>query len=350
MQQAQARKVITQAEYRHQRQAQADGRRWWRWLSRGTYVAMLLLSCVVYFGEWLAALFQVETRPLHEALEIGLPILLILVLGMQLLLIFRTVAAAASSISREERGATWDLLLLTGVTSRAIILGKWWATMRAQWRGWLLLIPVRIGLVTFYAAVVGQAAATYMLHDLPSRTVVPPSPLGLLLIIPLVTVFTFANATVMAAIGLLGSALVRRAGVAMALAVAVLIGLLVGTVLLGVGVTRINYETYEVSSDIEAYTAYTFRVQLLASMILTGVDNGTLIGTPLVSSRLMQLPADPRQMAFEISDTLAASRDFVQVLPTTVTLSLLLGALLVAVLLSLASAALRRRGVLASPR
>lgn len=345
-----ARHLIAQAEYRHQRQAQAHGRGWLRWVNRVVYAAMLALSLLVYGGAWAGALSGQTVLPAHEALSASLPVLLLLVVGMQLVLIFRTLAAAAHSISREARGATWDVLVLTGVAGWQIVVAKWWATLRAQWRGWLLLVPVRVGLATLYAAVIGEASAWYMLHDQPSKTVVPPSPLGLLLIIPLVLAFTVANAAVMAAIGVLASAFARRGGVAVAFAVAIMIGLLVGTVLLGVGATRINYDSYQVSNDAEAYAAYSFRVQLLSSMLLTGLDNGTLLVTPLVSERLMQLPAEPAQMLFEIDSTLAAHSDYVRVLPLVVFLSMLLGTVLLGSLLWLARAAVGRRGALASPR
>jgi len=58
---------------------------------------------------------------------------------------FRTLAFAANSISREKRGGTWDLLLLTPMSARQIARGKWWATLQNVWRDYLLLALLRAG-------------------------------------------------------------------------------------------------------------------------------------------------------------------------------------------------------------
>lgn len=51
----------------------------------------------------------------------------------------RAIAAGANAISREHTGLTWDALVLTGISVREILLGKWLATLH-QTAPWILLL------------------------------------------------------------------------------------------------------------------------------------------------------------------------------------------------------------------
>lgn len=51
-----------------------------------------------------------------------------------LLLITRALQLSSSMISREKQARSWELLVLTGVTARQIVLGKWRSTLTLLWR------------------------------------------------------------------------------------------------------------------------------------------------------------------------------------------------------------------------
>jgi hypothetical protein len=51
----------------------------------------------------------------------------------------RALMVGANVISREHVGQTWDALVLTGVSARRILLGKWLAALYAV-RGWMLVL------------------------------------------------------------------------------------------------------------------------------------------------------------------------------------------------------------------
>jgi hypothetical protein len=60
-----------------------------------------------------------------------------------------TLGLAARSISREYENGTWDSLLLTNMTARQIVQGKWWATLCSLWGDHLMVLILRLGFVTW---------------------------------------------------------------------------------------------------------------------------------------------------------------------------------------------------------
>ncbi|HRF99264.1 MAG TPA: hypothetical protein PLZ51_28825, partial [Aggregatilineales bacterium] len=50
-------------------------------------------------------------------------------------------------ITRERKGQTWDVLVLTNVDARQIVLGKWWASLVALWGDHAMIGFLRVGLV-----------------------------------------------------------------------------------------------------------------------------------------------------------------------------------------------------------
>jgi hypothetical protein len=60
-----------------------------------------------------------------------------------------SLALAASSIGRELESHTWDNLLLTNMTARQIVQGKWWASLRTLWGDQLMVLILRLGFVAW---------------------------------------------------------------------------------------------------------------------------------------------------------------------------------------------------------
>src|SRR6185312_1237435 len=60
-----------------------------------------------------------------------LALLLTMMIAMSVVVTFVNMALASNSIGREKEGKTWDTLRLTDVGAERIVLGKWWASLRA---------------------------------------------------------------------------------------------------------------------------------------------------------------------------------------------------------------------------
>src|SRR5690606_38761643 len=72
-------------------------------------------------------------------------------LALYLVVTLITMGLAASSIHREQEGHTWESLLLTTLDPRAIIYGKWWATLRALWGDHVMVCWLRFGFAAWVA-------------------------------------------------------------------------------------------------------------------------------------------------------------------------------------------------------
>lgn len=104
-----------------------------------------------------------------------------------------TMGLASNSIGREQTGHTWESLLITTMDTRQIILGKWWATVRALWGDHIMVGLLRIGLIAW--------AAIEWTHAINPAD--RPNLFFLLLTIALVSLYTLVDAGFSAALGLL---------------------------------------------------------------------------------------------------------------------------------------------------
>ena len=67
-----------------------------------------------------------------------------------------TFALSANSVRREKTGHTWDYLRLTELDPQQIVIGKWWASLRALNGDHGMVMVLRLGvsvvfLLMFYA-------------------------------------------------------------------------------------------------------------------------------------------------------------------------------------------------------
>src|SRR5262249_21681604 len=80
-----------------------------------------LLLGALYIGVMLTL-----TRIDYPTRELGLYIIWL----AQVVTVVRAITAGGNTISREHVGLTWDTLVLTGVSARQILLGKWSAALQ----------------------------------------------------------------------------------------------------------------------------------------------------------------------------------------------------------------------------
>src|SRR5688572_27134370 len=112
-------------EFTHQVRS---GPRWMRW---GSVFGILLAASAILYTLSTLSKIDAPTRELA----------LIIIWIIHSATAVRAIVAGANTISREHVGQTWDALVLTGVSARRILFGKWRA---ALWRvrGWTLMLGI----------------------------------------------------------------------------------------------------------------------------------------------------------------------------------------------------------------
>ncbi len=134
----------------------------------------------------------------------------------------RAIAAGANAISREHTGQTWIPLVLTGVSARKILLGKWMAAM-SQVAPWMLALGVLrlVMLPVFLLAFLNRFAWRTMYRTGPSSTSYSAfAELSLLewaavTAVVMTVVLTILEVMACTALGLAASAILRRGSAAL---------------------------------------------------------------------------------------------------------------------------------------
>jgi hypothetical protein len=196
--------AITRTELFYQQREQAPKRSF----RRVIHVLAVVLSvlCVI------AGLISLETgrRFANETLlRAGLGGYYALVFGLHFMFVLRTLHLSSSAISRERRySERWESLLLTGVSGREIVFGKWWATVRTMWRDYLLLGVLRAAILTTISTVaLGFTPYAY------SRYNATHANISTIIVASLMVIaFTFMNLLYTAACGVLSSIVPKRGG------------------------------------------------------------------------------------------------------------------------------------------
>ena len=222
---------VMKAELRHQRRVITTSRSGWFWIVLAMLMlAPALLAAIVMIA---AALLGVDPQPIFAPQplatigEISVVSLLVMNLALYVVVTLVTLALAASSVSREQQAHTWDHLLLTNMTARQIVQGKWWATLRALWGDHLMVLILRLGAVTWVDFMGSDP-------DLPnpSKTLV-----GLLVI----TAFTVADSALTVIMGILPPVSGRNP-VVLAVVLGLRLIISIGIVVLSFGVGLLVHE------------------------------------------------------------------------------------------------------------
>jgi hypothetical protein len=130
------------------------------------------------------------------------PIGIIVVWGLRAVLALRAISVASNMFSYEHDNQTWESLVLTGISARQILFGKWRAALRSTWK-----------LAVLFAVMLYVATVSLYIND--SRYVNTSSFTPLHLFFPAlgvawVPVIAFFEVLSSTALGLAASALTRR--------------------------------------------------------------------------------------------------------------------------------------------
>jgi hypothetical protein len=167
---------ITQVEFRRQTRSRSEGRRWLRLLVRGLLIVALMLGWILAGGEFAGALLYRDPSPIAATLNVlvVLPVAAAFILHFYLMI--QTLSLSSDSIARERHMNNWDMLVLTGIDSRKIVRGKWWATVRSMWRRYALLGLLRAAVVIWIGASTGRGFMyNYYLYTNRLEVLIPPA-------------------------------------------------------------------------------------------------------------------------------------------------------------------------------
>jgi hypothetical protein len=269
-------------EYTHQRRSSPPAfRRWGALFGPLLLISSIALVCLT-LTDW-----QFPTR--------DLAIFAIWIAHMATAI--RAIAAGGNAISREHVGQTWDALVLTGVSARKILFGKWTAALRrvAPWMLALgtirlVMLPVFIMAlinrfawrISVYNTQNGSSGYSYYAPSLPDMQWIPLLAIGA---VTAVVVMTILEVMACTAIGLAASAIARRGVLAFVIALSVRFI----PVALFAAFTR-----YEVgTTSISRYATY----RMMRYPLFSLADSGTAAISQLVMPVIARFGA-PAQDAF----------------------------------------------------
>jgi hypothetical protein len=139
----------------------------------------------------------------------------------------RSIAAGANAISREHVGLTWDTLVMTGVSVKMILLGKWLGVIRHAAPWMLMLAIVRLAMLpVFMLSFVNRYAWRYMYNSYNgggyygggfygASSALDWVPWAGVLAVVMTIVLTILELLVCTGLGLAASAVLRRGWLAM---------------------------------------------------------------------------------------------------------------------------------------
>ncbi len=193
--------IIAEAEFNHQRYVIRSSRSGFGWIVLATI--MLVPAFLSAIGIWLMALFERDSLNLTSTpsiitgiVNISLALMITMNIALYLVVILITVALASNSINRERVGRTWDVLLLTNISARQLVWGKWRGSVDALLGDHMMIGLLRLGLVgmTFvfsYNTLHGETLPRAITHVLPLTFIM--------------FAFTVLDAAFTAALGIAGS-------------------------------------------------------------------------------------------------------------------------------------------------
>jgi hypothetical protein len=292
-----ARRPVMQAELTYQRRSSAARRprrllrrilAWpWKILLALAIMSAVILLVVEPFAAAIGydvARLPAEMHPLASVVLFFIPI--VSLIPLTLLIHFRTqlrtLAFASNTISREKRGGTWDILLLTPISAHQIVRGKWWATVRHVWREYLLLALLRAGSILWVTLEAGR----YIIYSYPTYRIeirphyYEPHPLFMLFGVVLIVAFTLLNLLYTSAFGTLGSVFNRGGGTSLTLAIAIRTVTLIGLAL-GVGLLShfllLRYMSAE-GGSFPPFDSLSYRLYMVLYITaFTLADNGSIL-------------------------------------------------------------------------
>jgi hypothetical protein len=192
---------IVNAEFHHQRFVIQRGRVGFIWIILAGVMVLpaLLISLAYIIGAFLSPIFPQASEVVSLALG-AMPSALwlaIMTVAMYPVVTLVTFGLSANSVRREKTGHTWDHLRLTELNPQQIVIGKWWASLRALNGDHGMVMVLRFGF---------SAAFVMVLHDMIITPFGLPAEWTILPLLLIITaIFSFLDAGLTAALGIVGA-------------------------------------------------------------------------------------------------------------------------------------------------
>lgn len=192
---------IVDAEFRHQRFVIQRGRVGLIWIALAALMVVpaLLTSIAYTVAAFMMPVFPDARRVLeiaNDGFTAGL-LIAIMNVAMYPVVTLVTFGLAANSINREKSGKTWDNLRLTRLEPRQIVVGKWWASVRALNGDHVMITTLRFGVASAVVMIFHNIIVTPF-GIAPQWTILP-----ILLVITIV--YGLLDAALSAALGIAGA-------------------------------------------------------------------------------------------------------------------------------------------------
>jgi hypothetical protein len=276
---ASSQQAVIQAELRYQQAIAVQGI-WLRWIGRLPTIFVYLVVLIFVANTFLSFVvghpvppvdrFERFTYHRDEDLLFSLTILWILILHFRLM--FKTLSLSTYSLARERESNNWDMLLMTGIDSRTILRGKWWASVQHMWRNYAVLGFLQ-ALTTVWAIGKSNFSMFYSftLNINPDETAIRLLLLSIISIV-FVIVISLLNLGLTTACGLLSAADYKNKNVALIFAIGIRLFTVLSIAVIPIGfayVFRLNF----VFGTLQGVIGL---IIILALMTLA--DNGCLAG------------------------------------------------------------------------
>ena len=240
----------------------------WFWRILYAVTALIIVSPVIFgWGQHYA-----------DAVEFVAALLIFLNIFIYPLVIVRSIMTANETVSRERRGRTWDLLMLTGVSTWRVVFGKWLGTMRFIARDYMWLYVLRVS--AFFWFLAAEANPYGHIHDLFEFFGMQVYSTTFWLSVGFMLMFVVAEMLLSTAIGIATAFFNWRTrtggGVALGIRIALALALFFGT-LYFVGYMRPYYDQPQYESHVQSF---------IMTFALTFTDNGAVSSAHMASSRM----------------------------------------------------------------
>ena len=192
---------IVDAEFHHQRFVLERGRVGMIWIILAGVMVLpaLLISLAYTIAAFISPIFP-QARDILSLSAGAMPSWLwlgVMTLAMYPVVTLVTFGLSANSVRREKSGHTWDHLRLTELDAQQIVIGKWWASLRALNGDHGMVMVLRLGISAAFVMVLKHMIITPF--GLPAEWTIFP----LLLIIT--AIYSFLDASLTAALGIVGA-------------------------------------------------------------------------------------------------------------------------------------------------
>lgn len=192
---------VVDAEFHHQRFVIQRGRVGLIWIILAG--VMVLPALLISLGYTIAAFLSPIVPQASDILSLSagtMPSALwlaIMTVAMYPVVMLVTFGLSANSVRREKSGHTWDYLRLTELDAQQIVIGKWWASLRALNGDHGMVMVLRFGFSAAFVMFLSDMIITPF--GLPAEWTLLP----LLLIIT--AIYGFLDAGLTAALGIVGA-------------------------------------------------------------------------------------------------------------------------------------------------